>query len=333
VTSRVVATTKRCRASDTHCRSFIAVVIPFLINSNRDMPNTIQHLQTTGHTVFAVPLRFHSCGSGIALTKMEQAEVSHYMRRQSNRLDALSLHSYSRSVISPGVLEAMSQHGSLRPAHEPKRENAWASLMLLASLIFAPVFLPLQSLAQSNDALSDEVSQSTEIDVPARHVHALEAPEPKAPIGALSLGYIYIASEEAPGTWQYDLHGFFGIPQFNVNRWLSFIGDFTSSYNTSAGAHQNVQARLGGIVFTAKSSAKISPFRFTDAGAVRDSNDGTVNLAPAFAVGGGLGIKLTKRVGLLFIPGEYIKTWPPTGPKNTLNNFTARFGITLPLYR
>jgi hypothetical protein len=52
--------------------------------------------------------------------------------------------------------------------------------MLMASLMFAPVFLPLESLAQSNDALSDrEVSQSTEIDVPARHVQALEAPSRK----------------------------------------------------------------------------------------------------------------------------------------------------------
>jgi hypothetical protein len=200
--------------------------------------------------------------------------------------------------------------------------------MLLASLMLAPAFLLLQARAQSNDAPSEsELSQSTEIDVPATHVQPLEAPELKSPILALSLGYIYIASEEAPETWQYHLHGFFGIPQINVNHWLSFIGDFTSSYNTSAGAHQNVQARLGGIVFTAQSSAKISPFGFTDAGVVRDSNDGTVNFAPAVAVGGGLGIKLTKRVGLLFIPGEYIKTWPPTGPNNTLNNFTARFGI------
>ena len=94
-----------------------------------------------------------------------------------------------------------------------------------------------------------------------------------------------------------------------------------------------MQARLGGLVFTAKSSAKISPFGFADGGVVRNSNDGTVNFAPALAVGGGFAIRLTKHVGLLFIPGEYIKTWPPTGPNNTLNNFTARFGITLPLYR
>jgi hypothetical protein len=215
-----------------------------------------------------------------------------------------------------------------RSTHEPKRASASATFMLLASLIISPVLLPPQSVAQSN-----EVPQSNEIDARATQVQSGVAPKPKAPIGAGSIGYIYIASEDTPGVWHYHLHGFFGIPQVNVNHWLGFNGDFTSSYNTSARAHQNAQARLGGIVFTAKSSAKISPFGFADAGVVRNSNDGTVNSAPALALGGGFSMKLTKRAGLLFIPGEYIKTWPPTGPNNTLNNFSARFGITLPLYR
>jgi hypothetical protein len=200
--------------------------------------------------------------------------------------------------------------------------------MLLASLTVLPTLLPLQSVAQSN-----EVSQSNEIDPPASQVQPPAATKPKAPIGAVTFGYIYIASEEFPGTWQYHLQGFFGIPQVNINHWFGFNGDFTESYNTSAGAHQNVQARLGGMIFTAKSSAKISPFGFADAGLTRNSNDGTVNSSPTLALGGGFAIKLTKRVGLLFIPGEYLKTWPPTGPNNTLNSFTARFGVTLPLYR
>jgi hypothetical protein len=241
---------------------------------------------------------------------------------------------HSRSVMPQHALDALGQHKSVGPPRDPRRACVWAKFMMLASLVLVPAVQPLQSLAQSNEVSSDsEVSPSHESDVPARPVRSLESPEPKAPIGALSLGYLYIASEEAPGTWQYHLHGFFAIPQINVNHWLSFNGDFTSSYNTSAGAHENVQARLGGLVFTAKSSAKVSPFGFADAGVVRDSNDGTVNFAPAFAMGGGFAIKLTRRVGLLFIPGEYIKTWPPTGPNNTLNNFTARFGITLPVYR
>jgi hypothetical protein len=253
---------------------------------------------------------------------------------KSGLTGALSPHYDSRSAIIHNGVDAAGQYRSVRPARPPKRASAWARFMLLASLMLAPALQPLQSLAQSNEVSSDsEVSQSNTMDAPARPVETLESPEPKAPIGALSLGYLYIASEEVPGTWQYHLHGFFAIPQINVNHWFSFNGDFTSSYNTSAGAHQNVQARLGGLVFTAKSSAKISPFGFADAGVVRDSDDSTVKSAPAYAVGGGFAIKLTKRVGLLFIPGEYIKTWPPTGPNNTLNNFTARFGITLPLYR
>jgi hypothetical protein len=47
--------------------------------------------------------------------------------------------------------------------------------MLLAYLMFAPVFLPLKSLAQRNEASSDsEASQSSEIDAPARHVQPPE---------------------------------------------------------------------------------------------------------------------------------------------------------------
>lgn len=88
-----------------------------------------------------------------------------------------------------------------RPTHEPKRASAWASFMLLASLIVLPALLPLQSVAQSN-----EVSQNNEIDAPASQVQPVAVPKPKAPIGAVSLGYIYIASEDTPGTWHYHLH-------------------------------------------------------------------------------------------------------------------------------
>jgi hypothetical protein len=150
-------------------------VIPFSINHNHDMLSTIQYLRTTWHAVFTVLLRLHTCGSGIALRKTEQPGVSHYMRWQSDLTEGPSLHSYSRSVISPSLLTAMSQHGSVRSAHEPKRAKVWASLMLLASLMFAPAFLPLQSLAQSNRATSEsKVSQRTKIDVPARHVQPPE---------------------------------------------------------------------------------------------------------------------------------------------------------------
>jgi hypothetical protein len=81
-----------------------------------------------------------------------------------------------------------------RSTHEPKRASASATFMLLVSLIISPVLLPPQSVAQSN-----EVPQSNEIDARATQVQSGVAPKPKAPIGAVSFGYIYIASEDTPG--------------------------------------------------------------------------------------------------------------------------------------
>jgi hypothetical protein len=284
-----------------------------LIKKDQDTPEKMRGLRAA--STLHLPLLFASTVLALGLP---------FQRPDSPKLS----HRFGYRPDDPFLKTKGSDVKDQRPTHELKRASAWASFMLLASLIVLQALLPLQSVAQSN-----EVSESNEMDAPASQVHPAAVPKPRAPIGAVSFGYIYLASEDSPGAWRYHFQGFFGIPQVNVNHWLGFNGDFTQSYNTSAGAHQNVQARLGGIVFTAKSSARISPFGFADAGVVRNSNAGTVNSSPALALGGGFSMKLTKRVALLFIPGEFIKTWPPTGPNNTLNNFSARFGITLPLYR
>ena len=131
--------------------------------------------------------------------------------------------------------------------------------MLRSMLIVLLALLPVYAAAEE-DA----------VEAPAAQMQATPVKE-KAPIAAINFGYIYIGSETAPGTWNWHLHGFFGIPQVNVKPWLGFIGDFTQSYNTSAGAHENVQSILAGPIFTYKSKAKISPFAFADAGRIRDS--------------------------------------------------------------
>ena len=157
-----------------------------------------------------------------------------------------------------------------------------------------------------------------------------QAPD-KGPVGAVTFGYIYLASQTTPsGPWNFHLHGFYGIPQYNVKPWLAVFADFTQSYNTSHGAHENVQSRLGGFLFTAKGKAKISPFAFGDAGIVRDSKNGTIANSPAFAVGRGATFKLNKHMSFLVIPGEYVRTYAASGD---LNNFTGRVGLVLPLYR
>ena len=191
--------------------------------------------------------------------------------------------------------------------------------------MLAAVFLGLSSVAA--------FAQEQPVDAPSARLQPATAPKEKGPIAAVSVGYLYLASETAPGTWQWHLHGFYGITQVNIKPWFGLIADFTESFNTSAGAHENVHSYLGGPIFTAKSTAKVSPFVFADAGVVRDSKNGTVTNSPIWAAGGGFTMKLNKHLGFLVVPGEYIQTWEVNSPYRTLNNFTARAGIVLPLMK
>ena len=194
------------------------------------------------------------------------------------------------------------------------------SLLIVSALLLALKSMP-RAMAQDSAPPPPAPTPSAQ----------LQAPAEKPPIGAVSVGYLYLAAESAPGDWTWHLQGFYGIPQVNVKPWFGFIGDFVTTYNTGAGTHENVHAYLGGPIFTAKSKSKLSPFAFVTAGKVRDSNDGKVTSSPGLAAGGGLTYKLSKHVALLFVPGEYVRTYPGTG--SDLNSFTARFGFVVPISR
>jgi hypothetical protein len=165
----------------------------------------------------------------------------------------------------------------------------------------------------------------------SRTIPTTNIPDEPKPVGAITFGYIYLASETAPGgQWDWHLHGFYGIPQYNIKPWIAVFADFTQSYDTSKGSHHNRQSKLGGLLFTKTTRTRISPFGFIDGGYVRDSAVGKVTESPALGVGGGALLKVNRRVSVFLVPGEYIRTYAPNGG---LNNFTSRIGITLPLYR
>ena len=110
--------------------------------------------------------------------------------------------------------------------------------------------------------------------------------------------------------------------------WLSFIEDNTTSYNTGYNAHENIHSFLAGPQVTLFPKKKLSLSFFADAGKVRDSKAGTVTSVPVWATGPVLTYKLNKHFGLLWVPGEYVRSYQPDGP---LNNFTSRFGIVIPI--
>jgi len=198
------------------------------------------------------------------------------------------------------------------------------TLILRCTLITILAILALPVFAQDADSEARGQQTSSQVGPP-------KPSEEKGPVGAVTFGYIYIDSEVMPGqAWNSHLHGFFGIPQYNVKPWFSLFADFTQTYNIAHSTHENVQSRLGGTLFTARSKQKISPFGFIDAGVVRDSKAGIITTSPILATGGGFTYKVNKHLSLLLIPGEYIRTYAATG---SVNNFTARFGFILPLYR
>jgi len=197
-------------------------------------------------------------------------------------------------------------------------------LMLPCTLVAVLTTLAFPVFAQDADSEAQRQQTSSQVGPP-------KPTEAKGPVAAVTFGYIYIDSEVMPGqAWNSHLHGFYGIPQYNVKPWFSIFADFTQTYNTAHNTRENVQSRLGGTLFTARSKQKISPFGFIDAGVVRDSKAGMITTSPILATGGGFTYKVNKHLSLLLIPGEYIRTYAATG---SVNNFTARFGFVLPLYR
>lgn len=191
------------------------------------------------------------------------------------------------------------------------------SLLIAAAALLSSSSAPLV-LAQADNALSSPSAQTSQ---PA-------PPREKPPIGAITFGYFYLAPQSAPGTWVWHTQGFYGIGQINIKPWLSVIEDNTSSYNTGAGTHENIHSFLAGPQVTAFPKKKLSVSYFADAGKVRDSKAGTITSVPVWATGGVLTYKLNKHFGLLWVPGEYVRTYQANGP---LNNFTSRFGFVLPI--
>lgn len=189
-------------------------------------------------------------------------------------------------------------------------------LIAAATLLF--VSPARWALAQADTSL---IASSTPAPRPA-------PPKQKPPIGSVTFGYFYLAPQSAPGSFVWHTQGFYGIGQINVKPWLAFIEDNTTSYNTGANAHENIHSYLAGPLVTAFPKRKLSVSYFADAGKVRDSRAGTVTSVPVWATGGVLTYKLNKHFGLLWVPGEYVRTYQANGP---LNNFTSRFGLTLPI--
>jgi hypothetical protein len=127
----------------------------------------------------------------------------------------------------------------------------------------------------------------------------------------------------------YNANGGGGQIEFNVNRWLGLVGDFTGLVVTQGEPVAGTFSYLFGprVNFL---RGKITPFThalfggMVATGGINQS--GLVNHL-ALAAGGGLDIKVSKLISIRPVQAEYLMTRFPDGINNRQDNFRFSAGV------
>lgn len=151
-----------------------------------------------------------------------------------------------------------------------------------------------------------------------------------------------------------NLHGWNASVAANLNRWFGLVVDFSGHYGSESfravpvvrpfpplpglatSVDSNLHLFLGGPRLSYRKSGRLTPFGHVLLGAARSHVDGKIegpsftvrfsdtSTAFAMALGGGLDLKLSKRVALRLIQADYLLT--PFGD-DTQNNARISAGL------
>jgi opacity protein-like surface antigen len=118
----------------------------------------------------------------------------------------------------------------------------------------------------------------------------------------------------------YNLHGWEGSANFNLNNWFGLKADFSGHYDLSQAARENtivgsnIHTFLFGPQFTSRASERFQPYVHALVGAARGAYDynspfsDIVSTKLAMAFGGGVDIRLSNAVALRLIQADYLMT-------------------------
>lgn len=166
-------------------------------------------------------------------------------------------------------------------------------------------------------------------------------------------GYSFVRPDDGGS-----LHGWNASVAVGLNRWLVIVGDFSGHYGSQslqtvisndpftvpifidANSDANMHTFLAGpkIQLTPSGNEQLTPFVHVLFGASRLSTDATIRLMNAtletkfsdisfaFAIGGGLDLKLSDSVGLRLIQADYLGT---RFGGNSQANLRLSFGLVL----
>jgi hypothetical protein len=145
--------------------------------------------------------------------------------------------------------------------------------------------------------------------------------------GSVGGGYLSQLTEGTTGDWT-STHGWYVLPTFNINRQVGVFADFANLY----GKDENVHVEFYGVFHGFGNKTRLTPFIFTGPGYIRASSAGAISHSLGWCGGGGLMIRLTRRLSFETIPVEYVIN---TANGNVGNNIVARagFAITFPKRR
>ena len=162
------------------------------------------------------------------------------------------------------------------------------------------------------------------------------------PAAELFLGYSYIRFRPPAisGTDNFDLHGGTASLAGNVNRWFGLVGDF-GGYKVSglpSGASASFYTFMFGPKFSHRGNrwTPFAKFLFGDAYTKADVSTPSPGFfsaasfhanAFATAMGGGLDLKLSKRIAWRVLQAEYLLTKFQDGNNNRQNNIRLATGL------
>ena len=147
------------------------------------------------------------------------------------------------------------------------------------------------------------------------------------PVFSLSAGYIYLNADQHTGN-RASFNGWYAIPQYHLRSSWSVIGEVTGFYGSSTGKSTNIHSYTAGPVYSFSTGTRLTPFLFGELGDARTSAPGKITNALAAIFGLGLNVKMTDRVALQIVPGEYVLTAPSAG---VLHNYAAQVGLAFNL--
>ncbi|WP_158943229.1 hypothetical protein [Granulicella sp. S190] len=220
---------------------------------------------------------------------------------------------------------------------------------MLKICFIALIVFPAALYSQSPEIASSSVSSTVgEVAAPAASIQSspqtsegkdgffsrglFAKPRKDTPVGSFTVSYVYRYAQDLQGASRSQM-GWSAVPEVNFTKYVGLQAEFSGLYTRSIADGTNQVLMAAGPRFTFAPRSKVTPFVFLEGGEIRTTQQGggVADWNPAAIGGIGLDYKISRRLALQLVPGEYMATNQDNGNWN--NSFVAKAGITFNLFK